>query len=51
MGPYPEGLAPVKIGDKWEFITQDQDVIIPAKYDKVGQSFSGLAVVRLQNGH
>ena len=35
-GKFSEGLAPVKIGGKWGYINTDFNVVIPPKYNGVG---------------
>ena len=43
--PFSEGLAVVRLGDKWGFINADGSVAIPLSYDFVFPFSEGLAVV------
>lgn len=43
------GLTPFQVGKKWGFVDKDQNVIIKAKYDEVGDFVKGKAVVRIGN--
>lgn len=45
--PFSEGLAPVRLYDKWGFIDKKGKEICPLKYNRVAESFSeGLACVK-----
>jgi hypothetical protein len=43
IGPFSEGLAPVKLQGKWGFIDTAGKVVIPAQYDAVTGFRAGLA--------
>jgi hypothetical protein len=44
---FSEGLAAVKLNDKWGFIDETGKVLIPFKYDDAGDFLGGLARVAL----
>jgi len=44
---FREGMAAVKIGDKWGFINEDGQVVIAPIYDDASNFFDGLAVVKI----
>jgi len=45
---FAEGLAPVKKGEKWGYISKDWKIVIEPQFDWVAQTFSeGLAAVRV----
>jgi len=43
--PFSEGMAGVKIGDKWGFVNKKLDLVIPSKFDDVCSFSEGLARV------
>ncbi len=43
IGEFREGLAPVKVRDRWGFIDTDGEFAVPAVYDAVGDFVHGLA--------
>ena len=43
---FSEGLAAVKLGNKWGFINNKGKVVIPIKYDDIESFSKGLAFVR-----
>ena len=47
MYRFSEGLAKVKLNDKWGFINKDGREVIPCKYDWVNLFLKGLAKVKL----
>lgn len=46
-GDFSEGMAKVRLANKWGYINFDGTEIIPAKYDKVENFNNGLAVVHI----
>lgn len=42
---FSEGLAPVKVGDKWGFVDENNKMVIKPQYDFVGDFNEGKAVV------
>jgi hypothetical protein len=46
QGPYCDGLARVKINQKWGFIDTTGNVVVPPKYNQVENFVDGLAKVR-----
>lgn len=44
---FSEGLAQVKLNDKWGVIDKDGNIVAPCKYDYIGGFSEGLAKVRL----
>lgn len=46
---FSEGLAPVRLGNKWGFMNRKQELVIPTKYDNVGPFKNGLAEVQIKN--
>jgi hypothetical protein len=47
QGPYYEGIAKVKLKQKWGFIDSTGNVIIAPKYNQVENFVDGLAKVRI----
>lgn len=45
--PFSEGLAQVKIKDKWGYINKAGKLVIPAKFDGASAFHEGLAWVRI----
>ena len=46
---FNEGLAPVKLGEKWGYINKKGTIVIPCQYDSVGDFYNGVAVVTKAN--
>jgi hypothetical protein len=49
VGDFSEGLAEVKVGDKWGFINRVGEMVIPPQFDRTSKFSEGLASVRI--GH
>ena len=47
IGDFSEGLARVKLNDKWGFIDKTGKEVVPPKYDETGNFHEGLAKVKL----
>ena len=45
--PFSEGLAKVKLINKWGFVDKEGKEVIPLKYDNVSYLYEGLASVEL----
>ncbi|MEZ4687263.1 MAG: WG repeat-containing protein [Bacteroidia bacterium] len=48
-GPYSEGLAPVRDGDRFGYIDRSQKLVIPIRFEQAGQFYNGRARV-VENG-
>ena len=48
-GPYSEGLAPVRDGDRFGYIDRNQKLVIPLRFEQAGQFYNGRARV-VENG-
>ena len=48
VGPYSEGLAPVREGDLFGYINQSQKLVIPMQYSRADQFYNGRARVMMQ---
>ena len=46
---YKDGLAAVKIGNKWGFVNKNDEVVIPAIYDDVSSFSAGYAIYLKNN--
>lgn len=47
LGDFSEGLASIKINEKWGFINHRGKMVVPAKYTSAGSFSEGLASVKL----
>ena len=45
IAPYSEGLAAVKINDKWGYIDENKNLTIPIQYDGADKFYNELAIV------
>jgi WD40 repeat protein len=48
-GPFSEGLAPVRDGDRFGYIDRSQKLVIPLRFEQAGQFYNGRARV-MENG-
>ena len=49
--PFYDGLAPVKLGDKWGYINKNGDTVINFQFDIASPFFEGMAVVAIRNNN